>query len=52
MAKEAAEDEGEWPREPIDTFEEGAYKSDIALVKTPKGSEALQITTSRKVTST
>jgi hypothetical protein len=40
----------EWKREEIDTFEDGAYKSDISLVETPKGEEALQIRTSRKVT--
>ena len=50
MTEEKEENKNNWSREPIDTFKEGAYGSDIALVKTPKGGEGLQITTSRKIT--
>jgi hypothetical protein len=52
MAAKAAKNtkEESWPEKQIDTFEDGAYGSEISLVETPTGDEALKIKTSRKVT--
>lgn len=37
-----------WERVSVEPFEEGTFKSEAAIVKTPSGKEALQIGTSRK----
>ncbi len=39
-----------WERHQVEPYEEGTFKSEAAIVKTPTGREALQIGTSRKFT--